>query len=759
MGTMVEVSRSAKRLMRARLLAGAAALGLLAIALPSQAQTPAPAVGEDGLAPEAFYLEADEVISNDRDQTVTARGDVEVRYQGRTLRAQEVTYDRKSGVVAASGQTAIINSDGTVQFADAITLDDQMRAGIATGFSTRLAGDVKIAAASAVRRSETISELNRVIYTPCPVCVDAEGETHGPTWSIRADKVVQDRDKKIVYYRNATITMFGVPVFYTPVFWHADPSVERQSGLLPPKITASRRRGLSYEQPYLLVISPSADLVISPQLNTEVNPFLNLAGRKRFYSGQVNARAGYTYEHDLRGDGDRFGDRTSRSYILADGAFDIDEYWRWGFSAERTSDDVIFDKYDIEDVFRQRGLFGPDDRRLISQLYTTRQDQRSYFSVAAISIQGLRDSDIDRTFPLIAPLVEARWEPLAPVMGGRLRLMGSGVVLTREQSDALGAARHEPGIDSRRATGQADWRSNYTLGSGLRISPFANLRGDLYSISDLPDDDETTGGRLLGVAGVDVTMPFFRRDGERTIILEPVAQIALSPDVDPIIIGYDADGPIYFNEDSLALEFDETNLFRPNKFPGFDLYEGGLRLNAGGRASVLYDDGRRASLLVGRSFRDERDLTFPARSGLRTRASDWIVAAEAVPTQGLALFSRARFASDDGELRRIEAGADVTMARARGFVRYLRDNEDVAGDQREDIDFAGDVLVAGNWGVTFRGVRDLERDVWRRQEFGALYQDECLDLRVVWVHEETFNRTLGPSDSVQVRLSLATIGR
>ena len=127
--------------------------------------------------------------------------------------------------------------------------------------------------------------------------------------------------------------------------------------------------------------------------------------------------------------------------------------------------------------------------------------------------------------------------------------------------------------------------------------------------------------------------------------------------------------------------------------------------------------------------------------------------------RGVSAFSRARFDSDDGELRRIEAGADVRNDRAEGFVRYLRDNEDVTGQQREDIDFAGDVLLVGAWGLTVRGVRDVERDVWRRQEIGVLYKDDCLDLRVVWVHEETFNRNLGPSDSLQVRLSLATIGR
>ena len=759
---MTKASRSAQTASRARLLAGAAALGLAVVAAPALAQTTAPmstAPIAEGLQPGAFYLEANEVVANDQEKTVTARGDVEVRYQGRTLRAQQVTYNQNTGMVTASGETTLVNPDGSIQYADSITLDDQMRAGIAQGFSTRLAGDVKIAAASAVRRSETLNELNKAIYTPCPVCVDASGHQQGPSWSIRADKVVQDKKRQIVYYRNATIIMLGVPIFYTPVFWHADPTIPgEKSGLLTPKIAASRRRGLSYEQPYLQVISPSQDLIISPQINTKVNPFLNAAWRKRFWSGQVNVRAGYTYENDLTGDGDRFGDRTNRSYVLANGAFDINDYWRWGFAGERTSDDLIFDKYDIQDVYEQRGLFATEDHRLTSQLYAARQDQRSYFSISALSFQGLRPTDIDRTFPLVAPLIEARWEPYRPVLGGRLRVMGSGVVLTREQSTALGSVRSDPGIDSKRASAEVDWRSNYTFGSGLRLSPFLTARGDIYNITDLPGGGSKDATRLVGATGFDVSWPFFRRDGDRTIVLEPLAQVAFSPDVHQIVLGSDANGPIYFNEDSLALAYDETNLFRVNKFSGFDLYEGGQRLNLGGRASVVYDDGRHASILVGRSFRSEDNRLFPSYTGLQRQSSDWVVAAEAMPIRGLEVFSRARLGADDLSLQRFEGGADVNLPRGQGFIRYLRDENDPMGFRREDVDFAGNVLVYGNWGVTFRGVRDLERDVWRREEFGPMYRNQCLDFAVVWVHEETFNRSVGPSDSIQVRLTLATLG-
>ncbi len=737
-----------------RLLASAAGLALAAggpvlaqdfAAIPTAPV--APTASEDGLGDDGFYLESDSLIQDDGNQVVTAEGDVEVRYRGRTLRARSLIYDIRSGLITARGEVVVIDPSGAVSFADEMVLDEEMRAGVAHGFSARLEGNVKLAASTAVRRSDLVNELTQAIYTPCEICADDKSKP--PTWSIRADKVVQDREKQIIYYRNAVIEMWGVPVFYAPVFWHPDPSAERKSGLLAPRILASARRGLSYEQPYALIISPSEDLVISPQINTRVNPFLNLQWRKRFWSGQINARLGFTYERDLDGDGDRIGDLTSRSYVLADGAFRINEDWRWGFAAERASDDLIFDKYDINDVYEQRGLLPSDDRRLTSQLYAVRQDERSWFSVSALSIQGLRPIDIDRTFPTIAPMIEGRWEPEGPVLGGRLRLRGSAVALTREQSQFVAT---QPGADSRRVSALADWRDTWTFASGLRLSPFAEVRGDVYDLDELPAPGpaaETTA-RALGVAGLDVSFPLVRRDGARTIVLEPLLQVALSPDVD-------VNTPIP-NEDSAVLEYDETNLLRANKFPGFDRYEGGSRVNVGARASVLYDDGRGASILVGRTFRSEPEPQFPARSGLQTSKSDWIVAAEGRPFESVSFFTRARFSEDKGDVRRFEAGVDVNTARARGFVRYLRDNQDITGVQREDLDFAGEVMVTGNWGVTFAGVRDVESDVWRRQEFGGLYRDDCLDIAVVWVHEETYNRSLGPSDSVILRLTLATLG-
>lgn len=707
---------------------------------------------DDGLGENGFYLEADEVIRDDANKTITARGDVEARYQGRTIRAQQLIYDTKTGVITAKGKAQVISADAGVQSAEEITLDDKLRAGVAYGFSTVTEPNMKFAAASAVRRSETVNELNRAIYTPCDICAKS-GDPKAPSWSISADRIVQDRDRQLVYYRNAVVKVLGVPVFYAPIFWHPDPQAQRSPGLLPPRIQNSKRRGFSYEQPYLVVISPSEDVVLSPQINTAVNPFLNVEWRKRFYSGEVEARLGYTHEQDLQtinGDLKKIGDNTSRSYILAKGKFTINDKWDWGFGLERTSDALLFDKYSIGRVYQDnRGLFNTDSRRLLSQVFATRQTDHSYLAVSTLSIQGLRSTDNNHAIPFAAPLIEGRYEPQAPVLGGRLRLRGSGVALFRDQSP-LSAS--EPGIDSRRATGEADWRHVATLSSGLRVEPFLTARGDYYNISDQSSTNTKAAsiGRAMGTIGVDISYPLIRHSGASTVILEPIAQIAISPEAQ-----VNSRIP---NEDSISFEFDETNLFETNRYPGFDVYDGGQRMNVGLRTTVDWGGGRTARAMVGRSFRTRQDPNAPLRTGLRGTASDWLASISIAPIAGVSAFARTRLDADTLEVRRQEAGANLSMERVRGYVRYLSDKTSVSGARVEDVQGAGEVYLSKTWGLTFAGVRDLQNKVWRTREIGLLYRDECTRLEVVYQREETYNRSLGPSDNVLIRLTLATLG-
>ncbi len=727
-------------------------------------KTPPPvktrAIGDDSLGQHGFYLEADNVIRDEHNNIWIARGSVEARYQDHTLRGDEVIYNVKTGAVVVNGHAQILNPDGTAEFASHIVLDDKLRAGFARGFSAHLNDNISFAADVAIRRSETVNELNRAVYTPCAVCT-AKGAAKTPSWSIRASKIIEDRKRHMIFYRNAVIEVKGLPVFYAPVLWHPDPEAGRTSGLMLPRVEYAQKRGFSYEQAYYLALSPSQDLLISPQINSTVNPLLNAEWRARFYSGSLNIRAGYTYEYDFDSEGHKFGTETSRSYILGDGLFHINDQWNWGFSVQRASDPFIFSKYDIANVNDTHGLYYNTSQQLESQLYATRQSDNSYFSVAALSFESVAGTVSDPTFtaqpgrslPWVAPLLEWRFDPTEDILGGRLRMIASGAALGRSELPVEPiVAAGDPGqsLNSRRASGDINWRSSFTLSNGLRLEPFGDLRGDLYDVSAPLSTNPATSvlGRGEATAGLDISMPLYRRFDGASVLLEPLAQIALSPNAK-----LNTSIP---NEDSQIVVFDETNLFDPDKFTGSDLYDGGQRLNVGGRGTVNWDGGQVASVLLGRVFRATPTNVYAPNTGLNGRASDWVLAANGVPFGGLSLFGRA-LVNDHFDFDRTEAGVNFAYGFARGYVRYLADDTQISGPTR-DIDGAAEFFVTNRWGVGVIGVRDLRLNAWRNRELSVIYKDDCIRVEVVYQHKDTIEGSIRASDAVFLRLTLATLG-
>ncbi len=793
--------------LRYRLLAGAAAIALVSSADTAQAQqapvAPAPVQpSADGLPAEAVYIEADSAArTGDVIAAESAGADrVLARFRDATLRAGAVTYDLGLGIATADRRVEFTDPEGNVVFASHLELDSDLRAGAAVDFATRFRNGASLLAATAVRRSEKVNELNYALFTPCPIC-DADGNPTEPSIAIQAEKVVQDEALRAILYRNAVFRVGGVPVFYMPFFAHPDPTVVRASGFLVPIPSYDEGRGLSLEMPYLRVVSPSEDWLISPQFNTDVAPLLNLQWRRRLTDGLIVARGGYTNERsfgdfDLDGDGDaesnvKYGDRTSRSYLLSHGRFDPDGPWRWGFTAEWVSDKTLFDRYDIRDPYQDNGLYYGDQRRLITQLYAERQTNRSYVSVAAFALQSLRvtrfdpvtpalnEFEADGALPLVAPLIEARWEPSGPVLGGRLRLRGSAVSLYRDDYVGGPVLRPEiipsgptlglPGIDSRRVSGQAEWRRALVSPLGVRWEPFIDVRADIYSVGDLPPmlgQDSKAIPRGRATAGLDISYPLYRRvSPDADLVLEPMAQFSASTgsDLDPRIP----------NEDSQTLELDESSLFRIDRFPGYDLSEGGTRLTLGTRATLRWDAGRQASLFIGRSYRADEEPAFltpipdaPAQlydpTGLAGQSSDWIVQGSFSPSDRIRGWGHATIDSS-GETRRAEAAVDGRWGRRnQATVSYIVDRSNpLAGPLNRNYEFvqlAGQQFVYGNWGVAVTGIADLERDIITRSEVGLLFDDDCFRFEIGYRRDNTRVRPTGPSEGVYVRLNLATFG-
>ena len=196
---------------------------------------------EPGKAPSV--LTADTVVYDSEHKIVTATGDVEISTGQRRLLADEVRWDQGTAKVFATGNVVQIEPSGDALFSDEIELDDQFREGFATGVGILLQDNSRIAATQGTRREGNLIELDRAVYSPCPLCDDGKGN---PLWQIKARRVIYDQTAQTVSYRDARLEMFGLPIAYTPYFRHPAPGVKRQSGFLTPTFGThlrTRRRG------------------------------------------------------------------------------------------------------------------------------------------------------------------------------------------------------------------------------------------------------------------------------------------------------------------------------------------------------------------------------------------------------------------------------------------------------------------------------------------------------------------------------------
>ena len=722
-------------------LAAALAMTVSTTAM-AQAQTAAPPPPAEQNA--NVLLEADEIINDDVAQTITAQGDVQVRYQGRTMRADRLVYNLQTGEIHAIGDVQIALEDGSVTYAEEIEADEAMNVGAARELRSHIGDGGTLAARAAVRHGEGESELRNVIYTSCPICSTGD---RPPTWSLRARRAVQDRETRTISYQGAVLEVAGVPVLYFPFIAHPDPSVQRSSGLLPPNIGRNRRLGTFYEQPYYWAISPSQDLTASLRLHGTVNPLLGLQYRKRFWSGDVQFDTTMTQEEEFDSDGDRLGESRFRYSMFGQGAFRINNYWNWGFGVENIYDDEYLRRYDLDGTGERRGPYIGTDTRLITQLYAIGQGLESYSSIAAVNFQGLRESDTSDLLPLILPYAEFERVLNDSVFGGQVRLQANTATLARND-DGVGPF---VGNDSRLSL-SATWRRDMIFGPGMVFSPFAQARGDLFYVETSADEYETVT-RGLGMAGAEISWPFMRPGDRFDLIVEPVVMAAWASE--------DAEDPRIVNEDSLLFELDDSNLFRPNAAPNYDLWEPGGRVSAGVRATARARSGESASVMVGRRWREIDAAGFDDQSNLDGDTADWVAAGQIDLGSGFGAEARMRLDDQSFEVRRIDLGVRGQVGRFSAGARYLSLDESLVADPtspNEELTASVGVELVRGWRMQFGLTRDLDSDINLRQDIRAIYEDDCTFLEIAYTRSETQRGTIGPDEGLQIRIGLRSLG-
>src|ERR1700722_940480 len=194
-------------------------------------------------------------------------------------------------------------------------------------------------------------------------------------------------------------------------------------------------------------------------------------------------------------------------------------------------------------------------------------------------------------------------------------------------------------LNERRLSLGTNWRLPFNGPLGDRYQFSATLRGDGYDTDFSPafgafaQPVTKVAGRVFPQAALNWHYPWVDSIGNVTALIEPIAAAFAAP-----IGGNPQAIP---NEDAQSFEFDDTDLFVGNRFPGYDQVDGGQRVDYGMHAGVFNSLAGSTQVLLGESYRFQSDSQFPTGTGLDHRRSDVVGRLTVAPDPHFNLFYRA----------------------------------------------------------------------------------------------------------------------
>lgn len=675
---------------------------------------------------------------DDQNQIVTATGDVELVQGAQILRADKIVYYLAEDRVHATGNVSLLDETGGVHFAEEVELKKQMKEGFVKSLLSMLADGSRFTAEEGTReKGGTVTSMTNASYTSCHVC---EADPN-PVWQIRASKVVHDAEAKTVKYDNARLEFLGVPIAYSPIFSHPDPTLKQKSGFLRPGYGWTAELGAHITGGYYFALAPHRDATLQVMPTALAGTLVQGEWRERFQNGVFEISGGIVNSDREEEDGRVETDRT-RGHVFARGLMDFSDTWRGGLNVARASDKEYLRLYDIS-----------DEDVLQNQIYAERFSGRDYTLIRALNFQDVR-LGIRPEQPDLLPMMEHRMlgEP-GSFLGGRWEAGASTLGLIRGDNNQ---SVFKGGLD-------LGWKREDILTSGLVTTMALNVRGDFYNVTDSDASKinpafEADFTKLRGNATASLTSsyPLVRRFDDARAVIEPVAGINISPNV----TGFNNRN--IPNEDSIDIQFDTNSLFIQNRYPGEDKQEDGGRFNYGLKTGIHGDDGKFAKVYLGQSYRFSGDNTFPTGSGLEDRVSDVVGQIKVGVSDRFEGDYRFQLDQEGFSARRHEARVSGRTDDIRLESRYIY-IDPVAGtgflEPREQVQVAGEYDFMKNWTYSAGTLMDFgDEPGLRNASTGLHYQNECFTFSVAAARTVADDASGEDDTKILFRVGLRNIG-
>ena len=577
--------------------------------------------------------------------------------------------------------------------------------------------------ANTIKINDDKSEFNKSIFTLCKL---KENEKC-PPWTIQASKMLHNNKNKTIYYDNAVIKIYNIPIFYTPKLSHPDPSVERRSGFLPPSFSDTKNLGTGLAIPYFWALNKDKNFTVTSKLYFDQNPLFVGEYHQAFKNSFFLSDFGYT-EGYKKTSANKKGGGKSHFFAKFDKAFTSksEATNSLNVSIQHVSDDKYLKLYKIKS-----NLVDYNTDVLESTFDFTHEKDDFFFGLNASLFETLK-TDYNDKYEYIFPDILIDKNLFSDEKYGNLDFQTN-----------LKAHNYDTNKLENFLVNDFEWESNdLILNSFIKNNFLANFRNINYEAKNVDKFKDETTSELFGSVGLLSKIDFFKKRGNLNHQFTPKTLVKFSPGS--------------MRKETSGSRLDPVNAFELNKLSEINNFETGNTATLGFDYTTKENNTKKFNFSVAQVISEKENKKFDSKTSLDEKLSDLTGSLEYNIKDNYKLTSDFSIDQNYNEINYLDLGINYNFDKLGIDFNYLQENNHI-GDQdyfKTEINYKNNKNAL----ISFKTKRNLITNSSEFYNLSYEYINDCLRAGLVYRREFYNDSELEPENSLMFNITLTPFG-
>ena len=571
-----------------------------------------------------------------------------------------------------------------------------------------------------IENNETI--FKKSVFTLC----DYRENDKCPPWSIQAGEMLHDKKKKTIYYDNAVIKVYDIPIFYIPKLSHPDPTVIRRSGFLPPNFSDTKNLGAGISLPYFWAMNEDKNFTITSRLFVNENPLFVGEFHQAFKDSNLYTDFGYTKGYKNTSSKKVEGDKSHFfSKFIKNFKSENDSDNTFSLQIQNVSNDKYLKLYKINS-----NLVNYETDILENSISFTKENEDVFFGFNANVYETLNSNYIDK-YEYILPEIIYDKNIFSNQKFGNLDLQTNYKINNYDTNKYTNFLVND-----------FKWNYNQSIyESGLQGQFLGHIRNINYEARNVDLYKEKSNSEIFGALGFLSEMNLQKSIGNSIYKLKPKILLRYAP------------GSMRQEKDGDRLN--PSNAFSIDRLNNKNNFETGLSGTIGFNYKVKKEKSN-FDFSVAQILNQKENKKMASKTSMDEKLSDIVGSSVYKLNNKISLNYNFSIDQNYNDINYNEIGTTLNLNPVKIDFNYLQENKHI-GDQ-EYIVSKFDYKKSDNGLFSFETKTNLITDSAEFYNLSYEYMNDCLRAGLVYRREFYKDSEIEPEDSLMFKITLIPFG-